>query len=140
MKINSIAASSLVVLSLLLTAAGAYAQSAVQAHVPFAFKVGQKQMPAGTYVIDRESGSSFVTVRNVNSGTSVLAMGRTETASKTTKKLIFHHYGSQYILAEIWGAAGSQGMVLPATKQQKDLELAQGPANAGNTVEVLAGN
>ncbi len=139
MKINSFATSSLVVLSLLFTA-GAYAQSVVQAHVPFAFKVGQKQMPAGTYVIDREIGSSFVQVRNIETGTSVQAMGRTETASKATEKLIFHHYGSQYLLAEIWGAAGSQGMVLPATKQQKDLELAQGPANAGNTVEISAGN
>ena len=137
MKINSFATSSLVVLSLLFTA-GAYAQSVVQAHVPFAFKVGQKQMPAGTYVIDREIGSSFVTVRNIETGTSVQAMGRTETASKKTEKLIFHHYGSQYLLAEIWGAAGSQGMVLPATKQQKDLELAQGSANAGNNVEVAS--
>ena len=137
MKINSFATSSLVVLSLLFTA-GAYAQSVVQAHVPFAFKVGQKQMPAGTYVIDRESGSSFITVRNVNTGTSVQAMGRTETASKKTEKLIFHHYGSQYLLAEIWGATGSVGMVLPATKQEKDLELAQGSANAGNNVEVAS--
>ena len=85
MKINSFATSSLVVLSLLFTA-GAYAQSVVQAHVPFAFKVGQKQMPAGTYIIDRESGSSFVTVRNVKTGTSVQAMGRTETASKSDGK------------------------------------------------------
>ena len=138
MKINSIAASSLVVLSLLLTAAGAYAQSAVQAHVPFAFKVGQKQMPAGTYVIDREIGSSFVTVRNVKTGTSVQAVGRTESASKKTEKLIFHHYGSQYLLAEIWGTAGSQGMVLPTNKQEKDLELAQGLANASNNVEIAS--
>jgi hypothetical protein len=138
MKINSIAASSLVVLSLLLTAAGAYAQSAVQAHVPFAFKIGQKQMPAGTYVIDREIGSSFVTVRNVKTGTSVQAVGRTESASKKTEKLIFHHYGSQYLLAEIWGAAGSQGMVLPTRRQEKDLELAQGSANAGNNVEIAS--
>jgi hypothetical protein len=138
MKINSIAASSLVVLSLLLTAAGAYAQSAVQAHVPFAFKVGQKQMPAGTYVIDREIGSSFVTVRNVKTGTSVQAVGRTESASKKTEKLIFHHYGSQYLLAEIWGTAGSQGMVLPTNKHEKDLELAQGSANASNNVEIAS--
>ena len=138
MKINSFATSSLVVLSLLFTAAGAYAQSAVQAHVPFAFKVGQKQMPAGTYVIDREIGSTFVTVRNVKTGTSVQAVGRTESASKKTEKLIFHHYGSQYVLAEIWGTAGNDGMVLSPTKQRKALELAQGPANAGTNVEIAS--
>ena len=138
MKINSIAKSSLVVLSLLLGTAGAFAQSPVQAHVPFAFKVGQKQMPAGTYVIDREIGSSFVIVRNVQTGASLLAMGRTESASKKTDKLIFHHYGSQYTLSEIWGAAGSQGMVLPANKHEKDLERAQGPANTATNVEIAS--
>ena len=49
MKFNSIAQSSLMVLSLLLTAAGAHAQSTARANVPFAFKMGTAQMPAGTY-------------------------------------------------------------------------------------------
>ena len=46
MKFNSIAQSSLVVLSLLLTVAGAHAQSPTRANVPFAFKVGTTQMPS----------------------------------------------------------------------------------------------
>ena len=138
MKSNSIATSSLVVLSLLLTAAGAYAQSATRAHVPFAFKVGKAQMPAGNYVINREMGSDFITVRNLQTGTAVQALVRPESPSKKTEKLIFHHYGSQYILAEIWGTAGSDGMALSPTKQRKDLELAQGPANAGTTVEIAS--
>jgi len=135
MKINSFATSSLVVLSLLLTAAGAYAQSATRAHVPFAFKVGKAQMPAGNYVINREMGSDFITVRNLQTGTAVQALVRPESPSKKTEKLIFHHYGSQYILAEIWGTAGSDGMALSPTKH---LELAQGPANAGTTVEIAS--
>ena len=53
MKCNSIAKSSLVVLSLLLSVAGAHAQS-VRAKVPFAFKVGSTQLPAGTYAIQNE--------------------------------------------------------------------------------------
>jgi hypothetical protein len=138
MKINSIAASSLVVLSLLVTAAGAYAQSASQAHVPFAFQVGKAQLPAGNYVISREMGSYFITVRNLQTGTTVQALARPESPSKKTEKLIFHHYGSQYILAEIWGTAGSNGMALAPTKQKKDLELAQAPANAGNTIEIAS--
>jgi hypothetical protein len=136
MKINSFATSSLVVLSLLLTAAGAYAQSAVQAHVPFAFKVGKTQMPAGTYVIDRDFGSNFITVRNVKTGTSVQAVGRQESASNKSEKLIFHHYGSQYLLTEVWGSVGSLGMALPTTKQDRRLELASGPSNTGTTVEI----
>ena len=138
MKINSIAASSLVVLSLLLTAAGAYAQSGIQAHVPFAFKVGKAQMPSGNYVINRETGAAFLTVRNLQTGKTVLALVRPEYPSKKTEKLIFHHYGSQYILAEVWGTAGSDGMALSLPRQKKDLELAHAPANAGTNVEIAS--
>ena len=138
MKINSIAASSLVVLSLLFTAAGAHAQSAAQAHVPFAFKVGTAQMPAGNYEVKKEMGSEIITVRNLQTGRTVLAMARRESPSKKTDKLVFHHSGSHYVLAEIWGSAGSDGIALSTAKQSKDLELAQGPANAGTNVEIAS--
>jgi hypothetical protein len=138
MKINSIAQSSLVVLSLLLTAAGAHAQTAARANVPFAFKVGATQMPAGTYAIEGNHGSSIVTVRNVQTGTSVLAMGRQESPSKKTDKLIFHRYGNKYFLTEILGSQGSDAMVLPATKQEKELQVAYATANNSNNIEIAS--
>jgi hypothetical protein len=138
MKCNSIAQSSLVVLSLLLTVAGAHAQSAARAKVPFAFKVGTTQMPAGTYNIQNDLGTNLVTVRNVQTGTSVLAMGRRESPSKKTDKLIFHHYGSQYFLTEILGSKGSQAMVFPATRQEKELQVAHAPTNTGNNIEIAS--
>ena len=138
MKCNSIAKSSLVVLSLLLSFAGAHAQS-VSAKVPFAFKVGSTQLPAGTYAINNEMGTNFVVVRNVQTGSSVTALGRQESPSKKTNILIFHRYGSQYSLTTILGSQGSQGMSLPAPKQQKQLEEASVPATNGDTVEI-AGN
>jgi hypothetical protein len=138
MKRNSIAQSSLVVLSLLFTVAGAHAQSPARANVPFAFKVGTTQMPAGTYKIHSSQGTNLVMVSNVQTGTSVLAMGRQESPSKKTDKLIFHHYGSQYFLTEILGEEGSQAMVFPATKQEKELQVAYAPANTGNTIEIAS--
>ena len=77
MKCNSISKSSLLLLSLLLTVAGAHAQTAARANVPFAFKVGTTQMPAGTYAIRNDAGSSVVLVRNLQIGTSALAQGCT---------------------------------------------------------------
>jgi hypothetical protein len=127
-----------VVLSLLLTVAGAHAQSAARANVPFAFKVGTTQMPAGTYNIQNQLGTNLVMVRNVQTGTSALAMGRQESPSKKTDKLIFHRYGSQYFLTEIVGEKGSQGMVFPATRQEKELQVAQAPTNTGNTIEIAS--
>jgi hypothetical protein len=138
MKFNSIAQSSLMVMSLLLTAAGAHAQSAARANVPFAFKMGTTQMPAGTYSIQNAQGSNIVQVRNVQTGVSALAMGRAESPSKKTDKLIFHRYGGQYFLTAILGSKGSDGMVFPASKQEKELQIAYASANSGNTIEIAS--
>src|SRR5580692_12823987 len=51
MKRNLITILSLVVMSLLLNATAVYAQSYAKAEVPFAFNVGAKQLPAGSYEI-----------------------------------------------------------------------------------------
>jgi hypothetical protein len=136
MKSNSIATSSLVVLSLLLTAAGAYAQTAAQAYVPFAFKVGTAQVPAGTYSMKKEFGTNIVLIRNVKTRATVLAVGRGQSPSKTTEKLIFRHVGSQYILTEIWGTAGTQGMAFPAPKRSSELQATSRPSNADKTFEI----
>jgi hypothetical protein len=138
MKFNSISKSSFLVLSLLLSVAGAHAQSTARANVPFAFKMGATQLPAGTYAIRNDAGSNIVTVRNVQTGASVLAMGRRESPSKKTDKLVFHRYGSQYFLTAILGSQGSDGMVLPATKQEKEFQVAHAPANSGNTIEIAS--
>jgi hypothetical protein len=138
MKCNSIATSSLVVLSLLLAAAGAHAQSAIQAHVPFAFKVGTAQVPAGTYSMKKESDTNLVSIRNVKTNAIVLAVGTGQSSSKKSDKLVFRHVGSQYFLTEIWGTEGTPGMAFQAPKRNNELQAASRPSNAGNTVEIAA--
>lgn len=138
MKHNTVSSSSLLVLSLLLTVAGAHAQSTARANVPFAFKVGAKQMPAGIYTVQGRIGSNIIMVHNVQTGTSALAMGRRESPSANTNKLIFHRYGSQYFLSAILGGKGSQAMVLPAGSQEKELQVAHAPAKSANNVEIAS--
>ena len=136
MKINSFATSSLVVLSLLFTAAGAYAQSALEAHVPFAFKVGKTQMPAGDYAIANDTDTNFITIRNVQTNEAVLALGTRQSPSKTTDKLVFRHVGDQYTLTEIWGGSWQPGMTLATPKQNKQLEAASAPSSASSNIEI----
>jgi hypothetical protein len=136
MKRNSIATSSLVVLSLLLTAAGAFAQTGERAKVPFAFTVGTAHVPAGTYKVTKTFGTDVVMISNVRTGAAVLALGTERSPSKISQKLIFHRVGSQYALTEIWGAAGSNGMAIPVPKAKHQLEVASGPVNPGNTFEI----
>ncbi|MFY9791153.1 MAG: hypothetical protein WA474_02800 [Candidatus Sulfotelmatobacter sp.] len=120
MKRNFIGILSLVVMSLMLNAA-AQAQSAAKANVPFAFTVGSAQLPAGTYVIST-AGMSAIEIRNGQTSASALSLVRHESQSKSDAKLVFHHVAGQYFLAEIWGGAGANGMVIAPSKQEKSLE------------------
>jgi hypothetical protein len=137
MKRNLIGTLSLVALSLLLTAAGAAAQSAVQANIPFGFRVGTAQLPAGTYRI-KAAGQSLIMASNGETMKSVYSGAQPEGPSRTSAKLVFHHLGNQYFLAEVWGDAGDQGMTLPASKLERELQIAQGPANHEEDVVLLS--
>ena len=120
MKRNVIGILSLVVMSLMLNAA-AQAQSAVKANVPFAFNVGSAQLPAGTYLI-HTLGASAIEIRNGQTSASALSPVRREYQNSSSAKLVFHHVADQYFLAEIWKGAGTNGMVIAPSKQEKSLE------------------
>jgi len=128
MKRNRIGNLSLWALSLLLATTGAFAQSPARADVPFAFNVGTKHLPAGAYEIKRaDFDSNFVMVSNRNTGETVLSLFQREIPSHVSRKLIFHHRGNQYFLAEIWGGEGNAGMAMPATKAERQVEVASNP-------------
>ena len=105
MKRNLIGTLSLVVLSLVLTAAG-YAQTVAKADVPFAFTVGQKTLPAGRYLVATD-GQDVITIQSYETGASVISLARKEQPRNTSPKLIFHRIDNQYFLAQVWGAEGT---------------------------------
>src|SRR5271169_6129860 len=123
MKRNLIGILSLVVMSLLLNATGAYAQSYAKANVPFDSKVGPAQLPAGTYDIKVDDASAgAIIIRNDQSSASAMATARRESPRKTNAKLVFDHVGNQYFLAEIWRSSDVEGMIVPTSKQEKELK------------------
>jgi hypothetical protein len=58
----------------------------------------------------------------------VLSLFQRETPGRVRNKLIFHHRGNQYFLSEIWTGEGSAGMGMPATKAEREVEVASNPA------------
>jgi hypothetical protein len=138
MKRNLIGTSSLVVLSLMLSATGAYAQAAVQAYVPFSFMVGTTQLPAGTYRIG-EYNRSMVLISGANTRTVKFALYRTDSPRKVSPKMLFHHYGNQYFLSEISGDTDRATMTFPASKLERQaqvLQVASGPSTASKEVMI----
>jgi hypothetical protein len=120
MKRNVIGFLSLMVMSVVLNAA-AQAQPAARANVPFPFTVGSAELPAGTYVVST-AGASAIQIRNGQTNASALSLVRREYQNNSRAKLVFHHVAGQYFLAEIWTGAGTNGMVIARSKQEKSLE------------------
>ena len=140
MKRNLIAVLSLVVMSLLLNATGAFAQSSVKANVPFDFKVGTAQLPAGPYDIKADGNvAGTVMICNHQTRAAVMSIAQRETPRNTNAKLVFHKDGSEYFLAEIWEGSDADGMVIPASKQEMELEkeLQASNGHAGGYEEVV---
>jgi hypothetical protein len=141
MKRNLITILSLVVMSLLLNATVVYAQSYAKADVPFAFNVGAKQLPAGTYEIRVLSQSpNLIKIQNTENTAAAVSIARSEEARNAESKLVFDRVGTQYFLSEVWKGSRAGGMIVPASKQEKELkkelQLAKGPADDNQKVIV----
>ncbi len=141
MKRNLIGTLSLVVLALLISSTGAFAQAYAKASVPFAFAVGSAQLPAGTYEIKTVGqGNSSVVIRNDESSAAAMSTaGREQPRNNTSAKLVFHRVGNAYFLAEVWRSSSAEGMIIPTSKQEKELEKEMRAANgqAGGYEEVV---
>jgi hypothetical protein len=137
MKRNLVGILSLVVMSVMISAT-ANAQAAAKANVPFAFKAGSKQLPPGTYVINREnSPMGVISLHNRETSAGALLLVQREAPGKTAGKLIFRHVADQYFLAQVWTEDGV-GMTIPASTQEKALEkelrMASGKSQVGEEI------
>lgn len=106
-----------------LSAASANAQSnRVRADIPFDFIVANEKLAAGSYVISPITGTGDVlSIRNMkgkgaNRLTSELHNGRSSQV-----KLVFHRYGQNYFLAEVWDGDTS-GRRLNKCRQERAIE------------------
>ncbi len=141
MKRNLIGILSLVALSVLISSTGAFAQAYAKANVPFSFKVGSAQLPAGTYEITvNDASAGAIMVRNDDTSAAAISLARREGPRETAPKLVFHHVGNQYFLAEIWHGPDTDGRIVPTSRQEKELEKELQLAKGGYEEVVIALN
>lgn len=139
MKHNLIGILITLAVSLLISVPITHAQTATTATIPFAFTVGQTEMPAGTYTISRESDSAIV-IRDSNTAKGVLSLFSSEQAgsSDDTPKLVFNKYGNKYFLSLVSRGFGSAVMQLPTSKLEKEVRLASTHGAQGQKAVVAA--
>lgn len=126
-------------LAMLLLATGlANAQlgrQAVKANIPFDFITGNTALPAGEYRVSAISEMGTLSViGGASDHTLVNSHAVLANAASTSTKLIFHRYGDQYFLYQIWVQGESRGRELPQTRLEKELAS----NTRFNTVAVLA--
>ena len=114
-------------LVLMLTAVSVCAQSdrSKVTNIPFNFIVGQKTLPAGEYTVEpnkRDSHNVWLVQRRDGRKSALfttMPVRASETQEKT--KLIFHKYGDQYFLSQIWTPGGNSGRELLIPRLEREL-------------------
>ena len=115
----------LIGLGLLLATASAYAQTGVvKASVPFNFIVNKTQLPAGEYKIQALGIAASAMAIQSPDGKVIKAFLPVECTSLQTPKktkLVFHRYGAQYFLAQIWKTGNNRGQELPMSGLETEI-------------------
>ncbi len=135
MKRNIYGAFAMLAAALIVSVPFAQAQSRVKAEVPFAFSLQDKTMPAGNYQIIAVS-DRVLEVWNLGAQHGQLLAKQISVQSKDqSPKLVFHKYGDQYFLSQIWDGQNDTGIQLAESKREKEVKMA-GLTSASETVIV----
>ena len=93
--------------------------------IPFSFTVNKATLPPGTYRVDVDNEAGMVELRDMGHGAFALGIPFDDSGTQTPK-LVFHRYGDEYVLREVWTGTGT-GRELPEPRHEKELALSASP-------------
>ena len=96
----------------------------IRAKIPFDFVVGNKKLPAGEYFIGNVQSTSdgVLAIGTRNSVANTLTIPVQIGTPTDTTKLIFHPYGDQYFLFQVWQVGATTGRAVPKSRTERDVE------------------
>jgi hypothetical protein len=117
--------SSAIAIGIALTPSNAFAQTSagVKATIPFAFQVGSKVMPAGTYIFSTQ-GEHLMLLRDANDAHSqiiTMVLPQSDSKPPATGRVTFAKYGDHYFLHQLATADSSTAYSWTTGKQEKEL-------------------
>ena len=120
----------LLVMAIMTAGASAQAQTLqykLTVDIPFDFSVSGQKLPAGKYWIGRAHESIGDTVvqfqtTDMHSVANRFSVPIITFKAKKTGELVFHRYGDQYFLSEVWPSGGGTGRAFLKTHAERDLE------------------
>jgi hypothetical protein len=93
----------------------------LKCQVPFSFTVNGKTLAAGTY--DVSTTAAMLSIRRFGGEGAFAVTNAVESRNGNDVKLVFHKYGSRYLLREVW-VGGGMGRVLPPSRLERELAAA----------------
>jgi hypothetical protein len=118
----------LTMLSLIVTLAVTSAKAQSRSHfmrinIPFEFIIRGETLPPGAYTVKRASSDKPETLllSSADGGSRLNILTNIVRANtrQTESKLVFHQYGDQYFLSQIWEAGDNEGRQLSASRQER---------------------
>lgn len=130
LRVLGITAAALLASAILAGPSRAQTPRTLKGNIPFAFSVGEKTLPAGDYTVQRvQWGNEIAQMIRSADGSSAAMVGTMRADWKgegTEARLIFHRYGNQYFLAQIWYGADS-GRELSRSRREKEAASGEAP-------------
>src|SRR5439155_9222076 len=115
---------SLFTLCAAVASANAQLSTPIRARIPFDFNVGDRKLPAGEYTFGHLSGfsdSKMMLVSSVDASTHLFqsTFGAQVLTPKNESTLVFHKYGDQYFLEQVWSGGEQEGAQVPESPGER---------------------
>jgi hypothetical protein len=138
-------ARTLITICLLLTAAVVFAQTTpsqrlMKVNVPFSFGVEGHSLPAAEYLVLTVTPERSIRIVSADGKHSAVINTLPNYASQpsTNSRLVFHKYGNEYFLAQVWTAG--QNVARNPLSSKRAMEIASGGGKPETkTIIALAG-
>jgi hypothetical protein len=116
----------------------AQSNSQITVNVPFSFELGEKQFPAGEYMVQVGGLGPYVTIRSADSKHSALALAQpaVKTLPQHLGGLTFNKYGDRYFLSKIW--TNDMGHEVRKSRAEREHERAQLTARDSGALTIAA--
>jgi hypothetical protein len=116
----------LVVLAMAPAIASAQTLGRIKANIPFDFSVGDQKLPAGEYSIVRAqqtSGDLVLMISSADGHARALRITNPVVTldPKSKETLVFHRYGDEYFLSQVWTAGATTGRMFRESRDERVL-------------------
>jgi hypothetical protein len=105
------------------------------ANVPFSYHAGSDVIPAGKTAVEHTGSASYQRLATP-AGKTIFVAAQTGSTGSKGACLIFHRYGNEYFLSEVWSPSGTGSKLQPTREELNQRERAS--TNDSATIAILA--